>query len=217
MKRRPGVAAASVGCCASGGCAGRSARLDEVREGQLIGAAAHACARPFHRQHGVDEAVGQHHPAEPQRGRETLAHRAQVHHPLGIQALHRPDRLSVVAELAVVVVLEGSPPARLAQSTTAARRAGCSGPPIGKLVGGREQRGGRPRPHELVDPAPSESTASGTVRTPARQHLAVDVQPMALDRDGRPPAVGPQGRACAVPAQTTMRSGSARTPRARAR
>src|SRR6476661_4465342 len=54
----------------------------------------------------ADEVVGQRHPPQPQGLRQALAGRSQVGDPLGTQGLQRPYGLAVVAELAVVVVVE---------------------------------------------------------------------------------------------------------------
>ena len=48
-----------------------------------------------------------HQPAQPHRRRERLARRAGVDDALGVHALQRPHRRAVVAELGIVVVLDG--------------------------------------------------------------------------------------------------------------
>ncbi len=57
-------------------------------------------------EHRVDQVVGHHHPAQPQRLGQALAGRSQVDDPVRAQRLQRADGLAVVAELAVVVVVE---------------------------------------------------------------------------------------------------------------
>ena len=77
----------------------------------------------------------QHEPAEPQRGRERLAHRAGVDDAVGVEALQRADGGAVVAVLGVVVVLDddrvaGAQPgdaARCGARRRARRRSGAGG------------------------------------------------------------------------------------------
>ena len=52
------------------------------------------------------EVLGRHQPGQPHRGRQRLARRAAVDDVVGGQRLHRAERSPVVAELAVVVVLD---------------------------------------------------------------------------------------------------------------
>ena len=53
-----------------------------------------------------DQLLREHHPGDPQPGGEGLARGAEVDHPVRVEALEGADRLPVVAELAVVVVLQ---------------------------------------------------------------------------------------------------------------
>ena len=84
-------------------------------------------------------------PAQPECRRQRLADRADRDHPVRRQTLHRADRLAVVAELGVVVVLDDdSRRSRAAQSTSAWRRSGASTTPVGALVGRGDDHGAGP-------------------------------------------------------------------------
>src|SRR4029077_6177587 len=117
------------------------------------------CDRAGQRRRGQD-------PAQPDRGRQRLADRAEGEHPVRGDALQHPDRLTVVAELRVVVVLDDvavatagplhhlvppPPPPHHPEErrvpTTAAPRGARWGPgyPPGRGPGGRPAGPRRPR------------------------------------------------------------------------
>ena len=126
--------------------AGEGAGGDEPGEGEL----AQRLGGEVLKQPDADDVPRQlgrgDHPAEPQRGAEDLAHGAAVDDPLGIEALQRPDRRAVVAELGVVVVLDH-------QRAGRARPLEQPDPPVGRERGagrvgvrGRQQHGPRVQP-----------------------------------------------------------------------
>ena len=116
----------------------------------------------------LDQRLGDDQPAEAEPGRQDLARGAGVHDAIGAEALDRADRLPVVAELGVVVVLDDRRAARARPSPRA--------PPVAP-AGGRRRSGtdGRPsrRRHRRGSPAsrstssPSSSTGTATQRRPA--------------------------------------------------
>ncbi len=79
---------------------------DELGERQLIEAAAEAMHRCLHRDHLIDEPGGQHEPGKAEAWGERLARRSRVDDVIRGKGLHRADRLAVVSEFAVVVVLD---------------------------------------------------------------------------------------------------------------
>jgi hypothetical protein len=83
---------------------------DELGQGQLVEGTALPVGQPLGRHDVVGQVTGQHQPAEAQSRGQALAGRAGVDDVIGGEALHGPDRLAVVAELAVVVVLDDHSP-----------------------------------------------------------------------------------------------------------
>jgi hypothetical protein len=83
---------------------------DELGQGQLVEGAAVPVGQPLRRDDVVDQVAGQHQPPETKSRGQALAGRAGVDDVVGREALHGPDRLAVVAELAVVVVLDDHSP-----------------------------------------------------------------------------------------------------------
>ena len=84
-------------------------RLEERREGQLVKPWSAAAEELLLDAHRVVQARRADQPAHPQRRRQGLAGRAHRDHPVRRQPLDRAHRLSVVAELRVVVVLDDEP------------------------------------------------------------------------------------------------------------
>ncbi|CAM5240306.1 hypothetical protein SGRIM128S_07946 [Streptomyces griseomycini] len=121
------------------------ARLDEIGEGQLVRDPGPRLALALDAQHGLHQVVRQHHPAQPQRGGEALAERAQVHDVLRVESLDGAHRLPVVTELPVVVVLQQHAPARARPVHRGGPSLGVERSSRGELVGGGEQG----RPHSL--------------------------------------------------------------------
>jgi hypothetical protein len=92
-------------------------------------------------------------PSEPQAGRQRLARRAGVDDVLGRQPLERADRLAVVAELAVVVILDEDGAVRAGPGDERGARVGRERRAERELVGGREERRAgraRARPQEAL-------------------------------------------------------------------
>ena len=83
-----------------------AARLDQPRERELVQGGRAAVGEVLLVRDRVDQRGRADEPAEPQAGRERLADRADHHHAIGREPLQRADRLAVVAELGVVVVLD---------------------------------------------------------------------------------------------------------------
>ena len=118
-------------------------------------------------------------PAEPQGRGKGLADRADRDDPFGLEALERPDRLAVVAELGVIVVLDDDRVARAAP-TPAARAAapGVRTTPVGHWwagvtthhPGAAAVESGRRR-------SPRSSTGTGTQSHPAAARAAAVTVP----------------------------------------
>ena len=85
-----------------------AARLDQGGEGHLVERGRAATGQRASRRPPPAQRRRHEHPAEADPGGQRLADRAQGDHPVGGESLQRPDGLAVVAELGVVVVLEGS-------------------------------------------------------------------------------------------------------------
>ena len=163
------------------------------------------------------------HPPEPQRRREPLRDRADLHDPLGRDALERADRVAVVAELGVVVVLDDQrvlvlgplEQRRAPLGATARRRSGTGGP------GSRRRprspsRAARRRPDRARRRGSGTGSSPGglgdqTVLCPAR---LLDRDPL----DSRASAATGTATAnpCANPPQMIVCSGSGAAPRTRA-
>jgi hypothetical protein len=139
------------------------AAVDDVGQRQLVQRGRAHVGRLLRGGDRIDQVGRRHEPAEPQPRREDLARRARVHHALGAEALERPDRLAVVAELGVVVVLDDGPPAALGPVDE-------GGPPLG-----RKHRAGR----VLVDRGDDH-------RPGVRGDEPVDPETVVVDGD-RPP------------------------------
>ena len=135
-------------------------------------------------------------PADAQGGRQGLADRSQRHHAVGGEALQRADRLPVVAELGVVVVLEDHPVdlVRPLHQLVATGRA--QHRPGRALVGRRQQHGTGTAGAQVVDPDPLRVDAGPP--TPAARPAA---------RCGRGPAgPGPPARSARCRARRGRRA-----------
>ena len=206
---------AAGSACASGARGGRSApERDQLGQRELLEHRRPARAR-LGLEHRLDQRAREHEPRQPQPGRERLARGAGVDDVLGIEALERARGLAVVAELAVVVVLDHDRPA-LARPGHERRPAG-----------GRERRAER----ELVGGGEQRGVGLDRLRAVLVDRHRHDPprRPRARSRGGgagtgppspaSPPSSAASSSASASlkPAQTTIRSGSASTPRARPR
>ena len=163
---------------------------DELGERQLVQRPRRSTpGRPWRRTTSPTSSARQHHPGQPQAGGQGLAGGAQVDDAVRVEALEGADRLAVVAELAVVVVLQD-------QAAGAPGPVDGGGPPVGvqrdaggELVGGGQQD----RAHRRIGPsspvsAPCSSTAThGVARPAACQEIPVDVEAVRLDGDLRTP------------------------------
>ncbi|SLD42472.1 Uncharacterised protein [Mycobacteroides abscessus subsp. massiliense] len=118
------------------------AARDEIRHGQLGDRVDVPLCATRGRHRGVHLLRGEHHPAQTQCRCQALARRTQVHHAIRIEALQRADGLTVVSELAVVVVFEdigvGAPRPVHHRGTPG----GVQRQPVGEVVGRGDQRGG---------------------------------------------------------------------------
>ena len=106
-------------------------------------------------------------PAEAQPGGERLADRAEQHHPLRAEPLEAADRVAVVAELGVVVVLEHQPVHLGGPGDQLGPPPWRQDDPGGVLVGGRDQH------------HPGGAAAE-----------RADVDALVVDRDGQPDGAG---------------------------
>ena len=88
------------------------AGADELRQRELVDRAAVAVRERLGGDDPVDQMRRENQPTQPDPGRERLAGGSRVHDPLRRQRLERPERVAVVAELAVVVVLDDQPAGR---------------------------------------------------------------------------------------------------------
>ena len=158
------------------------ARRDELRECQLV-----QRARPFDvplgRHDLRDQFLGQHHPGEPETRRQRLARRAEVHHPLRIEALQSAHRLTVVSELPVVVVLQDQPAggARPVDSRHAPVRAQLD---PGRVLVRRchQYRADSVQSRQIVSARATFVDVEGRdTQAGARQQVAIDVEAIRLD------------------------------------
>ena len=171
-------------------------------------------------------AAAAHQPAEPQPGRERLARGAGVDHVLGREPLERPDRLAVVAELGVVIVLDQSAPvARPAEQRRPPLRR--STPPVGNWCAAVTTTASEPRRSRALDgEAVARRPGAARPRGPRRATIA-RYSRVGRVLDGEPPRAAARSaardspRPCANPVQMTTsagrpvprtRSGSARAP-----
>ena len=83
-----------------------SAGRQQLCECDLIHHRTSGVGQAFRERDRADEMRRQHHPPDPQSGRERLARRADIHHPVGRDALQRTDGRTVVTVFGVVVVLD---------------------------------------------------------------------------------------------------------------
>ena len=116
-------------------------RGDEVGEAQLVQDARPRLPFALGSEHAVHVPLRQHHPAEPHRGGQALADRADVDHALGVETLDGADGLAVVAELPVVVVLQDHPAPRACPVDHRCPALGGQRSAGRELVRGREQHG----------------------------------------------------------------------------
>ena len=123
---------------------------DEVGECRLVDRR-HADAPAARLRHRLDERGRQHEPCDVQTRRERLARSASVDDTTRVETLHRTNRLAVVAELTVVVVLDDptiAPSRPLDERDSPCRRHRHS---EGILVRGRHERRTRSSAVEDVD------------------------------------------------------------------
>jgi len=90
------------------------ARADELGERQLVDGAGVPVGDRLGGEDAVDQVRRYDEPAESDTRREGLARSSGVHDPLRSERLERAQRVAVVAELAVVVVLDDQAPGRVA-------------------------------------------------------------------------------------------------------
>ena len=192
------VAPAPVGEPRAADVAVVGAALDERGERQLVEHAALAVGRRLRGHHVVDEVRGKDEPPETHAGCQRLARGPGVDDVLGRERLHGAHRLAVVAELAVVVVLDHD-------------AAGALGPGDGggaplrgeqhaerELVGGRQQR--RVGVAQLLDRG-AERVHGQRADVQPRGGDDLAVCPVAVRLDGhRPGAAGAQRAGTAAPA-----------------
>ena len=113
---------------------------DELRQRELVDRAAVAVGERLGGDDVVDQIGGEDEPAQPDTGRERLARGPGIHHPLRGERLQRAQRVAVVAELAVVVVLDDQPTGRLRPLDRDPSTPGDQRRADRELVGRREQR-----------------------------------------------------------------------------
>ena len=134
--------------------------------------------------HLVQQRRGHGQPAQAQPRREALARRARVHDVVGRQRLHGADGLAVVAELAVVVILDHQPAAGGGPLDEVAAPPRGQGHPERELVRGGQHGRGRPPQgtgHGAV-PIDRQRQAAQAVRP---DDPPVGLGPVLLDGDGR--------------------------------
>jgi hypothetical protein len=156
---------------------------DELGQGQLVERAGLPVGQLLGRGDIVGQVAGQDEPAEAESRGQALAGRAGVDDVIGREALNRADRLAVVAELAVVVVLDHHAPGvtgPLDYPGPAPRR---QRHPERELVGrGQQHRAGRAdlvhHGAAVVDRQHGQPQAGG------RGHGPVAGLPVGLDRQG---------------------------------
>ena len=108
-RRDERVAPLPVDVACAGHVAVVIATVDERGECELIDRGRTGVLRGLRGANLVDERVGQAHPAQADARRQRLRRRPDVDDAAGVQPLDRPDRVAVVAELGVVVVLDDEP------------------------------------------------------------------------------------------------------------
>jgi hypothetical protein len=123
------------------------------------------------RHHDGAHGRGRHEPAHAQRRRQQLARGAQVHDDVRAQRGEQRERGDVVAQLAVVVVLDDQEPLGPARATSATRRAADSRRAERELVR-RRAVDGREAGRQGVDDQPSPSTGTGSTASPAPRSAA---------------------------------------------
>ena len=116
---------------------------EELGQRELVQAAGVPVGEGLGRGDLVHEVGGDDEPAQPQAGREAFAGRPGVDDPLRPERLHGPDRLAVVAELPVVVVLDEEPAGPRGPFDGPGPPAGCEHAAQRELVGRGQQRGVR--------------------------------------------------------------------------
>lgn len=146
-------------------------RLYEVGEEELVGHADRQLALPLGREHRVHQRVREHQPAEADRRGQALADRADVHHVRRVEPLHGPDGLPVVAELAVVVVLDDQSVGGVCPVDDGRPALGVQRAAGRVLVRGRQQHRAGVGGRQPVTRAPCSYTGSGTPRMPARPRI----------------------------------------------
>lgn len=154
---------------------------DELGERQLLQRTRHPVGVPLRRDDIRHQAPGQHQPADPQPGGDGFAGGAEVDDPFGIESLERTDRLPVVAELPVVVVLQDQP-ARGPRPVDGGR------PPVGVERHPQRELVRRRQQHRTFAPqrtglrAECVQRESGGAQPRVGEQVPVQVQPVRLDR-----------------------------------
>lgn len=158
-------------------------RLYELRKRQLLQCTRRAVADALCLDHLRHQVLRQYHPPQPQPGCQGIARRAQVYDVFRVEPLQGADRLSVVTEVAVVVVLQNQP----ARATRPVDR---RGPPVGverytrrEPVGRCQQHGPGPRhPAQVIGPGPGfVHREVRDAQTRFREQPPVHVQCVRLD------------------------------------
>ncbi len=158
---------------------------DELRERQLVQRAGRPVAHPLGLGHLAHQRLRDHHPAQPQPRCHGLAGRAEVHDAFRVESLEGADRLAVVAELPVVVVLQD-------QAAGAPGPVDRRGPPVGverhprrELVRGCQQhRAGAPHRGQFAGPgAEFVERQAGDAQPGLDKQTGVHVEPVRLDGD----------------------------------
>ena len=196
-------------------------RVDEAGEGRLVQHVGRPAGAAALRGERAGEPLGDDPPREADGRREALRRRAGVQHVVGRERLERADRATVVAELAVVVVLDD-------EAAGAFRPAHDLEPPCGaERDADRElvRRGEEHRVHVSAAAsitAPPASTGMATGASPAARMIsrcascptsstAIRRAPVDASARHASPRSSPNPRA------TTVRSTVATTPRTRPR
>lgn len=163
------IAAVPVAAAHPPDVAVQGSRGDQLRERQLDENVCAAVGSALGLDHGVEQAGGQHQPAEAQPRSQALAGTARVDDLLGGQTLQCPHGMAVIAEFAVVVVFDhvavvlGRDRGELRASVRRQRR------PQRRLMGRSQHRRGNPGRVEPV--------GAGAVAVDRQRH---DVEPAGL-------------------------------------
>jgi hypothetical protein len=157
---------------------------DELGEGELVEGAGKGAPGPLDRDEVIDQGRRHDEPGEPEARREALRRRSCVDDLVGREGLHRPDRLPVVPELTVVVVLEHDRPGLGRPSDRVPPASRIENDADRELVGRRQQR--RRGIAALVDAGPAfvhRYWSDGEAA--ALDDVPMEVVPERLHRDRR--------------------------------